>query len=909
MHSKQTCDARNEALFSSRLARLDQTITPWLKNVAGEERSKAIGGLDISATTEVKEECLLRNVEAILAIALPDDSKTSIPRNSDGSTAGHQLGSTPTPTSNGSLYANLQLDKDTEQIRVLELLPSPSPDSEIAMALFTVPSPRSQGYSALSYTWGTPEPKHTTTVNGQPFSVGTNLFNALRSLRLPDRPRLLWIDAICINQQDDAERAFQVALMGSIYAEAESVSIFIGMPSPKSYPLFDFLERDRRLDDITQENVEEILAECHMDKMAVISSFVEFCDREWWTRVWVMQEYYLSVRAPDWYIGSRSVSGGKLARDVKGLAMASVRLAMPFSDAGSDLGKELGRHTTSSLVDRLLKTCDGVLVRKQTNPHDTPRFLFAKHGRKATSAMDYVYGVRELLEPHFRKVFVPDYGLKLCELYEKLAAWFLLMDGWGDMLWYYPFRVNCERQGDGSSCKVPSWAPNFSRRPEHLVNEAEPPKFLSDGPNTVQCAIVDKVLYLEGCRLGLIREVIVMPEGDCFEVLQRMWQLDRIHCSNQRSGSNLDTPREERALLAWATTIQPPTVPFAPRWRETGELLAPDLQRYVQEIGVRSNALLDEKHATAKASPETPEIQAWYKHESTIIATAHGRQTRGAGNLHRYLTMEMECDFASACAFDFDNLDFQLRIMDESPDIKTGLNVISSPTFPREVVYVDLIRTIESNSDQESPTSFKELVAIVRGIARKIYEKVVQEGPDQGPRQPLDVARMRELLDGQKEHIKKLQEGDKIALLSFGTEAEREEQVRSLQKQVEEMERLLQWRDSNEMRADQIHGAEDKTWSRVDEERAAQFRGRRLFVTKEGLVGIASPGVRDVRVGDQVVLMDGMTFPLIAREAGGERLAVVGCANVRGVKLGQKVEEAELKGGVKLVPKAMMAFV
>ncbi|KAK0620250.1 heterokaryon incompatibility protein-domain-containing protein [Immersiella caudata] len=906
---KQLRDARNEDVFNSRLTRIDQTIRPWLKKVTVEEM-KSVGDVDVSsASKEAKEEYLLRNVENVLAIALAGNFDNNSLGGSHSETA-----TTPTPSGpvpGDFLYANLQFDKinGTRQIRLLELLPSPDLEIGVTMRLFCVPSPESQQYSALSYTWGPAEPKHAITINNRPFSVSTNLHQALLSLRLPDHPRILWVDAICINQKDDTERAVQVALMGSIYAEADDVSIFLGMPSPRSYPLFDFLERDRRLDDVTQENVEEILAECQMDKMKAVSSFVEFCDREWWTRVWVMQEYYLSTSAPNWYIGSRSISGEKLARDVKGLAMVTLRLAMPFADAGADIGEELGRYTISSLADRLLKICDGVLVRKKTNPYDTPRFLFAKHGRKATNAKDYVYGVRELLEPHFRKVFLPDYGLGLCKLFEKLAAWFLLMDGWGDMLWYYPFRMGCECQGDGSTCDVPSWAPDFSRRPEHLVNEAEPPKFLSDGPKTAQCVILDRVLYLEGCRLDVIQEVIAMPEGDCFEVLQRMWQLDRILCSNQRTGSEMNTPREDRALLAWATTIQPPTVPLAPRWRETGELLAPDLQQYLQEIKVRNKALWDKEYAKANAVPETPEVREWYKRHSAVIAEAYGRQTRGVVNLHRFLTMEMECDFASACVFDSENLMLQLQIMDTSPDVQTGLNTILSPIFPQEVVYVDLIRNIEKNSDPESPTSFKELVAIVRTIAQKIHEKTVLAGPDTRPRKPIDAARIRELIKGQKENIEKLQEGDEVSLLCYGTEGEREEQIRIVQMNVEETERLLSWRDSNEAKANLINGAEDKTWSRVDEERAAQFRDRRLFVTKEGLVGIASPGVRDVKVGDQMVLLDGMTFPLIAREVGNERLAVVGCATVRGVKLGHKVEEAELKEGVEAGPKKMMAFV
>jgi hypothetical protein len=69
--------------------------------------------------------------------------------------------------------------------------------------------------------------------------------------------------------------------------------------------------------------------------------------------------------------------------------------------------------------------------------------------------------------------------------------------------------------------------------------------------------------------------------------------------------------------------------------------------------------------------------------------------------------------------------------------------------------------------------------------------------------------------------------------------------------------------------------------------------------------------VAEVEVGDHVVLLDGVSFPVIARDCEGERLAVVGCANIREVKLHYKVEDVVLKEVVKVRPrpKRMMAIV
>ncbi|KAL9584240.1 MAG: hypothetical protein Q9212_002244 [Teloschistes hypoglaucus] len=69
--------------------------------------------------------------------------------------------------------------------------------------------------------------KATNTVLGD-LAVTENLATALRHLRWTAKTRDLWIDAICINQQNFAERGAQVAMMGSIYANASQVLVWLG---------------------------------------------------------------------------------------------------------------------------------------------------------------------------------------------------------------------------------------------------------------------------------------------------------------------------------------------------------------------------------------------------------------------------------------------------------------------------------------------------------------------------------------------------------------------------------------------------------------------------------------------------------------------------------------------------------
>jgi hypothetical protein len=72
----------------------------------------------------------------------------------------------------------------------------------------------STAYEALSYRWGDPLDTQPIVCEGKRFNATTNLYLALHRLRYEaEEPRRIWIDAICINQMDVAERNQQVALM------------------------------------------------------------------------------------------------------------------------------------------------------------------------------------------------------------------------------------------------------------------------------------------------------------------------------------------------------------------------------------------------------------------------------------------------------------------------------------------------------------------------------------------------------------------------------------------------------------------------------------------------------------------------------------------------------------------------
>ncbi|KAJ8132135.1 hypothetical protein O1611_g1485 [Lasiodiplodia mahajangana] len=115
-------------------------------------------------------------------------------------------------------------------IRTLELLPGKAND-EIVCKLATMELNDNSQLEALSYTWGDPDKVTEITIGQSKCQVTVNLSHALRHLRFLSTPRILWVDAVCINQRDTEEKTQQVTMMGDIYLAASQVLTWIGEPS------------------------------------------------------------------------------------------------------------------------------------------------------------------------------------------------------------------------------------------------------------------------------------------------------------------------------------------------------------------------------------------------------------------------------------------------------------------------------------------------------------------------------------------------------------------------------------------------------------------------------------------------------------------------------------------------------
>lgn len=131
----------------------------------------------------------------------------------------------PTNKSKSHTYEDL---KDSDSFRLLDIEPGFSSEQLKCKLRTEHLNSHEAPYSALSYTWGSPTDREVIQLNGVPFSISKNLYDALKTIRHIFMTVTCWVDAICIDQENYAERKQQVTIMRSIYQKASNVVVWLG---------------------------------------------------------------------------------------------------------------------------------------------------------------------------------------------------------------------------------------------------------------------------------------------------------------------------------------------------------------------------------------------------------------------------------------------------------------------------------------------------------------------------------------------------------------------------------------------------------------------------------------------------------------------------------------------------------
>jgi hypothetical protein len=157
--------------------------------------------------------------------------------------------------------------------------------------------------------------------------LAQNLATALRHLRYLDKLRILWVDAICIDQQNNPERDQQVQRMRWIYKYADRVVVWLGISAEKSALGLSTLEHIGKQVETTRDHTILPSPDCTNPQLAktcelsfdegIWQAILDILERPWFERVWIVQEIQLGSSTSmvqcgeyqiSWYLLRRAIS-------------------------------------------------------------------------------------------------------------------------------------------------------------------------------------------------------------------------------------------------------------------------------------------------------------------------------------------------------------------------------------------------------------------------------------------------------------------------------------------------------------------------------------------------------------------------------------------------------------------------
>lgn len=324
------------------------------------------------------------------------------------------------------------LNDDLNEIRLLTLHEGHF-EAEIRISIHSVPlnADSLPTYEALSYVWGSPETEVEIQVGSRSLAITKNLAEALPYLRYQDRPRVLWIDAICVNQQDLAERSRQVIRMADLYKLADRVVVWLGsdknesghglriMEELSSQINVNWLRRtiEPKSDQAAKHwsDVNQELPYDDNDLRAIYSLMIY----PWFVRLWIWQEIHLANSRAILTCGCHTIlwTAFRMALFCLGWKTHRLRRTCIFS-----------KH----LSTRLIAICPLAL---SSLPTDAIEIMNSTKECKYTDPRDRIYAILSLLEQAGKAVPIePDYTKRLGEVYQDMAMKYINHSGNLDIL-------------------------------------------------------------------------------------------------------------------------------------------------------------------------------------------------------------------------------------------------------------------------------------------------------------------------------------------------------------------------------------------------------------------------------------------------------------------------------------------
>jgi hypothetical protein len=302
------------------------------------------------------------------------------------------------------IYKYTSLSSKNRQIRLVTLRPGTWSD-EIRCNIEIVPFDGHPPYEALSYVWGADQGQKGIWLDNCLFDVTKNLWLALRRLRDLYVSRVLWIDAICINQGDSSEKSHQVAFMGEIYSSCRNAIVWLGgdldtteagsrsIIASRACEMLELLGTDKHLNELPCFSAGDYQrTEIAEEYVAHFNALQQFVDIQWWKRIWVIQEMVLP-RNLQFFYASEEFAYETLRIVVQGL-----------QKHGTTCCKQYRYTLRASAFDPILtlqERIEPMVFTRETWTHQTPMTLsrLRRHfsASQATNKCDLFYALLGLV--------------------------------------------------------------------------------------------------------------------------------------------------------------------------------------------------------------------------------------------------------------------------------------------------------------------------------------------------------------------------------------------------------------------------------------------------------------------------------------------------------------------------------
>jgi hypothetical protein len=377
---------------------------------------------------------------------------------------------TPAPT-----YEYVPLISDGSTFRIVSILPG-KPNERIECFFLEVPISSKPRYSAVSYTWGNNAIAGYVWVYGRSIAIGNNLKDALQRLRDPEKLCNFWIDALCINQEEEkGEKTTQIPLMRHIYTKSHLVTIYLGREKNGSDKVPSLLDRiDRAYDLCKEAGFKEPItrAVLPVDKFdlfglpnqrdAIWEGYRLLLSRDWFTRIWVIQEATLAASA-EVICGQWSTGWTRfLSTALKAISLGVAKIT-----------DEEKLVPSASIPRNPLRPNEQLIFFNSLKPGNSKfvpwKLIDLLHGARislATKPEDYCYGLMgisiEMSDPNLKI----DTSLPVQAVYRQFARYFVAQgDG-----------VKVLYNASGHSLILPSWVPDWSYRQLSWPRIVPPPQ-------------------------------------------------------------------------------------------------------------------------------------------------------------------------------------------------------------------------------------------------------------------------------------------------------------------------------------------------------------------------------------------------------------------------------------------------